>query len=59
MASKVRTLIRLNAPDGSGHFYTTSINPRTMKVEGEGKLKIKKYNPVAREHQLYMQGKIK
>lgn len=55
MASKVRTLIRLNAPDGSGHFYTTSINPRTM----EGKLEIKKYNPVAREHQLYKQGKIK
>ena len=55
MASKVRELIRLNSSAGTGHFYTTSKNRRTA----EGKLEVKKYDPVARKHVLYTEAKIK
>lgn len=55
MASKVRQLVRMVSENGDGHFYTTSINPRTA----EGKLERRKYNPKARKHMLYKQAKIK
>ena len=44
MAKAVREKIRLNSSAGSGHFYTTTKNKRTMT----GKMEIKKYDPVAR-----------
>lgn len=55
MAKKTRELIRLNSSAGTGHFYTTSKNRRTHPE----KMEIKKYDPVARAHVLYKEGKIK
>jgi len=55
MAKAVREKIRLNSSAGTGHFYTTSKNKRTMT----GKMEIKKYDPVVRKHVMYKEGKIK
>jgi large subunit ribosomal protein L33 len=49
-----RILIRLVSTAGTGHFYTTSKNPKT-KTE---KLLKKKYDPVARKHVEYKESKI-
>ncbi len=51
----MRELIRLNSSAGTGHFYTTSKNKRTMPE----KMEIKKYDPVVRKHVMYKEGKIK
>lgn len=51
----MRELIRLNSSAGTGHFYTTSKNKRTMPE----KMEIKKYDPVVRKHVIYKEGKIK
>ena len=51
----MRELIRLNSSAGTGHFYTTSKNKRTMPE----KMEIKKYDPVVRKHVVYKEGKIK
>jgi len=51
----VRDKIRLNSTAGTGHFYTTDKNKRTMP----DKLEIKKYDPVVRKHVIYKEGKIK
>ena len=55
MAKAVREKIRLNSSAGTGHFYTTTKNKRTMT----GKMEIKKYDPVVRQHSMYKEGKIK
>jgi large subunit ribosomal protein L33 len=55
MAKSVREKIRLNSSAGTGHFYTTTKNKKTMT----GKMEIKKYDPVARKHVMYKEGKIK
>ena len=47
--------LRLNSSAGTGHFYTTTKNKKTMT----GKMEIKKYDPVARKHVMYKEGKIK
>lgn len=49
-----RILIRLVSSAGTGHFYTTSKNPKT-KTE---KIQIKKYDPKARKHVMYKETKI-
>jgi len=51
----VREKIRLVSSAGTGHFYTTDKNKRTMP----GKMEIKKFDPVARKHVLYKEAKIK
>ena len=51
----MREKIRLNSSAGTGHFYTTTKNKRTMPE----KLEIKKYDPVVRKHVMYKEGKIK
>ena len=51
----MREKIKLVSNAGTGHFYTTTKNKRT-KPE---KIAIKKYDPVARKHVLYKEGKIK
>ena len=51
----MRDKIRLNSTAGTGHFYTTDKNKRNMP----GKMEIKKYDPVARKHVMYKEGKIK
>ncbi len=56
MASKGgREKIRLNSTAGTGHFYTTTKNKRTMPE----KMEIKKFDPVVRKHVIYKEGKIK
>jgi large subunit ribosomal protein L33 len=49
-----RILIRLVSTAGTGHFYTTSKNPKT-KTE---KIEIKKFDPKARKHVIYKESKI-
>ena len=51
----MREKIRLNSSAGTGHFYTTTKNKRTMPE----KFEIKKYDPVARKYVIYKEGKIK
>jgi large subunit ribosomal protein L33 len=54
--AKANTIkIRLNSSADTGHFYVTKKNART-KTE---KLVMKKYDPVARKHVEYKEGKIK
>ena len=47
--------IRLNSSAGTGHFYVTKKNARTMTE----KMSVRKYDPVARKHVEYKEGKIK
>jgi large subunit ribosomal protein L33 len=54
MASK-RDKIKLESTAGTGHFYTTSKNKRTMPE----KMEILKFDPVARKHVAYKEAKIK
>ena len=51
----MREKIKLVSSAGTGHFYTTTKNKRTMTE----KLEIKKYDPVARKHVAYKEAKIK
>ena len=51
----MRAKIRMNSTAGTGHFYTTDKNKRTMP----DKLEMKKYDPVARKHVVYKEAKIK
>lgn len=55
MAKAVREKIKLVSSAGTGHYYTTSKNKRTMTE----KLEMKKYDPVVRKHVLYKEAKIK
>ena len=50
----MREIIKLVSSAKTGHFYTTTKNKRkqTEKVE------VKKYDPIARKHVLYREGKI-
>lgn len=49
-----RMLIRLVSSAGTGHFYTTTKNPKTKP----DKLELKKYDPIARKHVVYKEAKI-
>ncbi|BDC50721.1 MAG: 50S ribosomal protein L33 [Acidobacteria bacterium] len=49
-----RILIKLVSTAGTGHFYTTTKNPKS-KAE---KLLIKKYDPKVRKHVDYKETKI-
>ncbi len=51
----MRDKIRLISSAGTGHFYTTTKNKRTMP----NKLEIKKFDPVVRKHVAYKEAKIK
>ena len=51
----MREKIRMNSTAGTGPFYTTDKNKRTTP----DKLEMKKYDPVARKHVIYKEGKIK
>ncbi|MCF6764560.1 50S ribosomal protein L33 [Thiotrichales bacterium 19S3-7] len=51
----MREKIRLVSTAGTGHFYTTDKNKRTMT----GKFEIKKFDPVVRKHVIYKEAKIK
>ena len=51
----MREKIKMVSSAGTGHFYTTSKNKRTMT----GKLEMKKFDPVVRQHVMYKEAKIK
>jgi len=51
----MRDKIRLVSSAGTGHFYTTTKNKRTMS----GKMEIKKFDPKVRKHVIYKEAKIK
>ena len=54
MAKPTTIKIRLNSSEGTGHFYVTKKNARTMTE----KMVVRKYDPVARKHVEYKEGKI-
>jgi large subunit ribosomal protein L33 len=49
-----RILIRLVSTAGTGHFYTTTKNPKTKT----DKIEINKYDPKVRKHVKYKESKI-
>ena len=51
----MREKIKLVSSAGTGHFYTTSKNKKTMP----DKMEIKKFNPVVRKYVIYSEKKIK
>ena len=51
----VREKIKLESSAGTGHFYTTSKNKRTMPE----KMEVRKFDPVARRHVIYKETKLK
>ena len=53
--SKGREKIKLESTAGTGHFYTTTKNKRTMPE----KMAIMKFDPKARKHVEYKETKIK
>jgi large subunit ribosomal protein L33 len=54
MASK-RDKVRMISTAGTGHFYTTDKNKKTIPT----KMEFLKYDPVVRKHVAYKEGKIK
>jgi large subunit ribosomal protein L33 len=55
MAKAVSTKIKLISSADTGFYYVTKKNSRTMTE----KLKMKKYDPVAKKHVEFVEGKIK
>ena len=55
MAKPTTIKIRLNSTADTGFFYVTKKNSRTMT----DKLVLKKYDPIARKHVEFKEGKIK
>ena len=55
MAKAASVKIRLVSEEGTGFFYVTKKNTRTMTE----KLSLKKYDPKARKHVLFKEAKIK
>ncbi len=55
MAKSGREKIKLESSAGTGHFYTTTKNKKTMPEKRE----IKKFDPKARKHVMYKETKIK
>ena len=51
----LREKIKLESSAGTGHFYTTTKNKRTMP----DKMEIMKYDPKARKHVMYKETKLK
>ncbi|MFL2770018.1 MAG: 50S ribosomal protein L33 [Rhodospirillaceae bacterium] len=55
MAKSATIQIKLESTAGTGYFYTTKKNPRTMTE----KLELKKYDPKVRKHVPFKETKIK
>ncbi|MDZ4261380.1 MAG: 50S ribosomal protein L33 [Pseudomonadota bacterium] len=55
MAKSAREKIKLVSTAGTGHFYTTDKNKRTMPE----KMEMSKFDPVVRKHVPYKEAKIK
>ena len=50
----MRDKIKLVSSAGTGHFYTTTKNKRTMP----DKMELKKYDPKVRKHVMYKEPKL-
>ena len=50
-----RAAIKMESSAGTGHFYVTKKNSRNTTE----KLRLKKYDPKARKHVEYVEGKMK
>ena len=50
-----RDIVAIESTAGTGYYYVTKKNSRTMT----DKMVIKKYDPVARKHVEFKEGKIK
>lgn len=55
MAKPTTIKIRLNSTAGTGFFYVTKKNARTMT----DKMTVRKYDPVVRKHVEFKEGRIK
>ena len=55
MAKPSTILVKLESSANTGYYYVTKKNPRTQT----DKLELRKYDPVARKHVLFKEGKIK
>lgn len=55
MAKTGREKIKLESSAGTGFFYITTKNRRTMT----NKLELKKYDPKAKKHVLFVEKKLK
>ena len=55
MAKPTTIKVRLNSTADTGHYYVTRKNTRNITE----KLVMRKYDPVARKHVEYREGKIK
>ncbi|MDG2320733.1 MAG: 50S ribosomal protein L33 [Rhodospirillaceae bacterium] len=55
MAKSATIQIKLESTAGTGYYYTTKKNPRTMTE----KLELKKYDPKVRKHVIFKETKIK
>jgi large subunit ribosomal protein L33 len=56
MAKAAKETFYLVSSEGTGFFYTNRKNKK--KGKGENKLKIRKYDPVARKHVLFEDKKL-
>jgi large subunit ribosomal protein L33 len=56
MAKGNAILVKLNSTADTGFYYVTRKNPRGVKTE---KLALKKYDPIAKKHVVFKEGKIK
>ena len=55
MAKPTTILIKLQSTADTGFYYVTKKNPRTSTE----KLEVRKYDPIARKHVAFKEGKIK
>ena len=51
----MRDKIKLESTAGTGHFYTTTKNKKTMPE----KMEVKKFDPKTRKHVIYKETKLK
>ena len=58
MAKTSNIQVKLVSTADTGYFYVTRKNPRPASGKSE-KLELKKYDPVARKHVVFKEGKIK
>ena len=59
MAKSATVKIKLVSSADTGYFYVTKKNPRPKTGAKSEKLELKKYDPVARKHVVFREGKIK
>jgi len=55
MAKPATILVKLESSANTGYYYVTKKNPRNQTE----KMEFRKYDPVARKHVLFKEGRIK